>query len=155
MGKCRWTAQLEREFDGKETLGSDVRGHVETCPDCAEYLATLQRMRGAVRSVSSRQEIRDPQLGAFMSGIRERVETSPRGARLGWWAWSSIGAAALIVAVFTFMVVSGGPAPVRAQTEVESVSTELDGAPVGDYSEEDGTATVCTVWVNLPQGDVW
>jgi hypothetical protein len=115
----------------------------------------LNTLRNGVQKVVRREEIRDPQFSAFMNGIRERVETTPRGGRLGWWAWSSIGATALVAAVFIFMVIGGGPAPVRAQTAVESVSTELDGASVGDYSEENGTATVCTVWVNMPQGDVW
>ena len=155
MGNCQWTAQLEREFDVQGALSASTREHVDACPDCAAHYALLARMRAAVQRVSNRQEIRDPQFAAFMEGIRDRIETPPRPARMGWWAWSSIGTAALIVAVFTFMVIAGGPKPVRAQTEIESVSTELDGAPVGDYTQEDGATTVCTAWVNLPQGDVW
>jgi len=155
MGKCQWTARVEHEFDNAGVLNTELRGHVADCPECAGHLALLSALRRGAQSVARREEIRDPQFSAFMSGIRERVE-APRGVnRLGWWAWSSIGAAALIVSAFTFEVVGGGPAPVRAQTEIESVSTDLDGARIGDYQEEDGAKTVCTVWVNMPQGDVW
>ncbi|MBI5090867.1 MAG: hypothetical protein HZB26_00310 [Candidatus Hydrogenedentes bacterium] len=152
MGKCEWNSRVERWFDGAETADTEISTHLETCGVCTAYLSMLKRLRGGAAAVAKREEIRDPQFHAFMEGIRNRVEGAPAGRRLGWWTLSSVAAAALIVAIFTFMVVTGGPAAVRAQTTVESASTDLDGATAEVYSSENGTATV---WVNIPRGDVW
>ena len=76
----------------------------------------------------------------------------PVRVRRGLWAVASLATAALVAAVSITILVSDGGAPVEARTEVESYGTEIEGATATTFYSEDGTATV---WLNVPDGDMW
>ena len=152
MGTCRFQRKAERWFDGESNNRHEVERHVAECPDCAAWLEMLRETRAGVESVLGQVEISDAQLPAFLEGIREQIQGPRRRARTGLWALASVTAAALVVAISMMTIFSDGPAPVQAQTIVEQCSTELDGATTTSYYSEDGTATV---WVNVPEGDMW
>ena len=57
--------------------------------------------------------------------------------------------AALIVTISTVTIVSTGPDPVGAESVIETVSTEIDGATVEIIDEDSATPTV---WLHLPEG---
>ena len=145
MFECRWIYDVERWFDGEHPEPEAVRGHVETCAACAGRLGRLQGMRAGVQGVVKRHEIGEPQLDAFLDGIRNRIE-EPRRSHRGIWALASVTAAALIVAVATLMVFTSAPGKVDA-TVVESVSSEIQGATVESYSSDNG---VTTIWLKVP-----
>ena len=151
MAECRWIRKVERWFDGESAESRAVERHVTACDVCAAHLTRLRTIRKTVETVAARETIGDPQFPAFMDGIRGRVERPVRRRHRGFWALASLSAAALIVAVVTFTMLTGGPQEALA-TEVESCSTELEGATVGSYSSEDGTATV---WVSMPEAGVF
>ena len=152
MAKCRRIREVEQWFDGELEGTGELERHVDGCPECAAHLEELRRFRTGVAATGAPEAIRDAQFPAFMEGIRERVEYRPfwRG-RL--WALASVTAAALIVAVSAFLVLTdGSPERVEA-TVVESCSTDLEGATVTSYASETG---VTTVWVRtMSQEDVW
>lgn len=111
--------------------------------------ALLLQRRGAARAART-PEISDTQFDAFMQGIREGVaEPAPRFA--GLWTVASVATVTLIVIISLLAFFTGGPDPVRA-TEVESVSTELQGVTVNYYDNPQG---VSTVKVNMPENDLW
>ena len=151
MGKCRWTKEIERSFDGEETRLDGLNSHLAQCKVCSAYLARLQRLHAGLETLVSREEIHESQFPAFVEGIRERIGTPRRGHR-GLWAFASVAAAAVIVALCTLFIVSGGPRDVSA-TVVESATTELEGVTIDWYSSDDGTTKI---WVTAIQGkDVW
>jgi len=145
MTRCRWTREVEHWIDGERGDPAAVEKHVAACEPCAAYLADLDRVRQGVQIAAVREAITDAQLPAFMEGIRERLEPPARRHR-GFWALASLSAAALVVALLAFSLLTGGPQEVLA-TEIESFNTELEGATVTSYLSEDGTATV---WVTVP-----
>ncbi len=149
MSECRWTPRVERWFDGESAEAEMVEQHLAVCAVCAEHLARLQVIRGGAEAVAVREAIGEPQLPAFIDGIRERVERPVRW-RAGFWTLVSLSAGALIVALSTLYLLTGGPQEALA-TEVESYSTELEGATVTTYLSEDGTATV---WVSMPEKEL-
>ncbi|PCJ65106.1 MAG: hypothetical protein COA73_03020 [Candidatus Hydrogenedentota bacterium] len=151
MNNCSYTKDVERWFDGA-AIDSDVESHVADCAACAEHLQFLKLTREAIGAVDVRQVIGDAQLPSFLAGIEEGVHT-PRKRYTGLWAMASAVAAALIVTVSTMTILSPGPEPVGAQTVVEEYSTEIDGATAESfYTGEEETPTV---WVNVPDGDMW
>jgi len=146
MKKCRWIPNVERWFD-KESVASDVRGHIESCPVCARHLDQLCAFRQAAHAARG-AEIGDAQFPAFMAGIRERVETPAPTRRRGWRvAWVTM--AALLVASAAFLVMTDGTRTVEA-TVVESYSSELEGAIVTTYASDTG---VTTLLVQVSQDD--
>lgn len=145
MAKCRWIYDLERSFDG-ELPHDHVAGHLAQCPECAARLAGLTALRNSL--TVGREEIREPQFPAFFAGIRDRLEVPYRRRRI--WALVSLAAAALIVAISTFLILSEGPQKVDA-TVVESYSTDLEGATITTYDSDDG---VTTVWITVAQDDI-
>ena len=148
MYACRWMNRIEALFDG-EPVDAAAERHVAACPVCSAHLAQLQRMREGVAVVARRESIQDAQFPAFYQGIQDRIEMpEPRMAHF--WTILSLTTAALIVAVTVFTVWAGGPGAVQA-TEVETVSTELNGAKVETYRSEDG---VTTVWVTMSKDHV-
>lgn len=151
MNTCRYERDLERWFDGEYEGSEAIESHVEECAVCSNVLERMRLTRQAVRSVSERHEISDGQVPAFLTELRGRVER-PRQSYAGVWAFASIAAAALVVSISTLVMFSEGPAPVEARTVIEEVTTEIDGATTSSYYSEDGTATV---WVNVPEGDMW
>jgi len=154
MAKCRYTkgggrdpaVDIERWFDGESADPEPIKRHVAECASCSAHLAQLETVRKGVSALSRHEEIRDAQLPAFMTGIREGVERPVRWR--GVWAFVSIAAAALIVAASVLFIITNGPRTVNA---VESCSTELEGATVSSYASGNG---VTTVWVNLAPDDI-
>ena len=151
MKTCRYEKDVERWFDGELDGAAAIQAHVDTCAACAETLELLRLTRQGVRAVSAEHEIADEHLPAYLDALRRRVE-EPKRSYAGLWAFASIAAAALIVSFSTLVMFSDGPAPVEARTVIEDASTEIDGATTSSYYSDDGTATV---WVNVPEGDMW
>lgn len=121
-------------------------------PDpAAAFAQAEQRYQEALAPLRERPHISDAQFPAFMDGIRQQLpgQRRPFGGR---WALVSVAAAALVVAVSVFAVLnSAQPQDVRA-TVVEEATTEIEGARVVWYPNEDGGATV---WIEPAEGDVW
>ena len=149
MAKCRWIHRVERWFDGEDSTAA-VSEHVRACATCKDHVETLRAMRSAISEEAKHEAIGDAQFPAFMAGIRDQV-SAPRGRVAGLWAYASLTAAALVVALSAFVIFSGGPQDVDASV-VESATSDIEGAEVDVYSSENGTATV---WVNLTGRDVW
>jgi len=149
MSACRWSKQVEKWFDGElgvETAQA-VSSHIDECKTCAAALASLRRLREVSWETP---EIGDGQFNAFMEGIREGLAPRRRG-RGRFWAAASVSAAALIAAVSAFVVISDEPKKVGA-TVVESCTTELEGATVNTYKDEDGDTTIA---VTMSKDDIW
>lgn len=158
MSKCSWDKDIQRWFDGESANVEAVERHLDTCGVCRARLEELQALRDATQVQTALiPGVADAQMNAFLSGIRQRIEeeavvsSAPRFYWRRLWAYASLAAAALIVAVSALVVFSPRPEKASA-TVVESVKTEVDGANVKTYKSKDGSATV---WVNLPQDDVW
>jgi len=86
-----------------------------------------------------------------MAGIRDGIE-APHPRMGGFWAYASIVTAALIVSISVLVIFSQGPANVKAQTEIESVSSDIEGATFDTHLSEDGSATI---WINTAGEDLW
>ena len=153
MKSCRFESKVEQWFDGESDDAASVELHLSRCTACADYVKILQFTReGALAMTGSRPQISDTQWPSFVSGIREEIETHQNRYNRGWWAMASLVSASLVVATSVFYMITGGQKPVVAETTIESYSTEIDGATTKSFYTENGTATV---WVNLPEGDMW
>lgn len=152
MNNCRWMTEVEKWFDGQATNAGQVESHIQTCTTCQKHLAGLKQLRrlSTMLKQTNTNEIRDFQLPAFIQGIHEGIDQPLRRPHRIW-AIISITAAALIVAISTFLVLTNGTDTVDA-TVIESTSSDLDGATIRTYDTEDGVATV---WITGPQEDVW
>ena len=107
-------------------------------------------MRDGVRAVAGRETIAQGQFPAFMDGIRDRVEMPVR-RRGRFWTILSLSSAALVVAISIFsMFVT--PKPVKARSEVESATSDVEGATVNTQDSTDDSPTI--VWVHEPKRDV-
>lgn len=132
----------EPRYAGRQALSGDAEAQA--------YEAAVLQLRHGAAVAARTPEISDAQFGAFMQGIREGIETpAPRFSRL--WTVASVTAAALIMLLSALAYFGTGSEPVRA-TEVESVSTELDGVTVRFYDSPQG---VSTVQVTMPENDLW
>ena len=142
--------EIARRFDG-EITGPDNR---PADAESAAYEARLRLLREGAAQAAHRAEIADAQFPAFMDGIRENVERPARHYR-GFWAVVSLSTAALLVAFSAFLVFTTGDqtvAPVEAVTnEVETVSTEINGATVDSYTDGEGTTVL---WVSNGKRDL-
>ena len=148
MNTCSWFKEVEALVDGEARDVPAAEAHVASCPDCAAHRKSLLKWRDSLAPVLAVPVLSDQQFPAFMEGIRTGIhETRPRSG--GIWALMSLAAAALVIAVATFSMFSG-PGPVKAN-EVESVSTEIDGATVG---VENGENSVTTIWISIGEDDV-
>lgn len=148
MNACSWQDEIARYFDGEHPDAARVEAHLAECPACRAELAGLRQVRALLPPAPS--AISDAQFPLFMEGIREKLD-APRAYR--WrtvWPALSFAAAALVVAVSAFLILGGGPQPALAN-EVESVSTELSGATVNVYENDDG---VTTVWINVTKDTI-
>jgi hypothetical protein len=142
---------LEAWFDGH--LPADAVQEDALTPDLKAHLALLRSLRGGVEAAHESREISDAQLPAFLAGIREQAQGEPVAARWpGLWAYASVATAAVVVALSALFVVVGGPEEVKAQSEVQTYSSELEGATIDAYTSDNGTAVV---WINAPEADVW
>jgi anti-sigma factor RsiW len=113
-------------------------------PACAAHAANMRTMRAALAASVSNERIEDAQLPAFMEGIRDGIERPSRGHR-GLWAFASVAAAALIVALCVHLVFMAPPSP---HAVVEAADTEVEGATANGYISDNGTAVV---WVEMDQ----
>ena len=146
---CTFGERVERWFDGELAEGEQVRVHLAICPACRDHLALLERMRAAIQAEDV-PSLADAQMPAFLNDLRTRVEQKPARS-FNLWAMLSASAAAVIVAVSLMSVFTPGQKPIEA-TVIENVSTDIEGATTEQSVSDDGTATV---WVNLPEGDLW
>lgn len=150
MKSCRWFKDVEALVDGEARNAQAVETHVSDCPDCAAHRDGLLRWRAALAPAVPVPVLSDQQFPAFMEGIKAGIH-EPRPRIGGIWALLSLAAAALVIAVATFSMFSDpGPAPVDAN-EVESVSTDIEGATVG---VENGENNVTTIWISIGEDDV-
>lgn len=150
MKSCRWFKEVEALVDGETRNTQAVETHVSACPDCAAHRADLLLWREALAPATLAPILSDQQFPAFMEGIRAGIN-EPRPRVGGIWALMSLVAAALVIAVATFSMFSTpASAPVNAN-EVESVSTDIEGATVG---VENGENSVTTIWISVGEDDV-
>ena len=148
MYKRKEQIEIARVFDGE--ADTPVTGKASPGESC--YLAALEQMREGAQATMKREHINDLQFSAFMQGIRDKLEQpEPLRKPSRFWAWASLTAAAFVLAFATFLMVSGSATNVTA-TVVEEATTEIQGANVSWYSDDDGDATV---WVDVADGDVW
>jgi anti-sigma factor RsiW len=150
MKNCRWFKDVEALVDGEARNAQAVESHVSDCPVCAAHRSGLLEWRAALAPALSAPVLSDQQFPAFMEGIRAGIQ-EPRTRSGGIWALLSLAAAALVIAVATFSMFSN-PASVRVNAnEVESVSTDIEGATVG---VENGENSVTTIWISIGEDDV-
>lgn len=145
---CVKQREVERWFDG-ELADASIESHIDSCVSCGAHVEFLRVCRASVEALGDAPEISEGQLPAFLEGIRDEVQGTPVRRRTGLWALASMAAAAVIVAVSAMTITSDGLDPVAAESEVETVSTEIDGASV-ELFESDGTPTV---WLNDAPSD--
>lgn len=148
---CTFGERVERWFDGELADGDGIRAHLAVCPACTEHLATLERMRAGFAARKAVPAITDVQMNAFLNELRDRVETAPVARPLRFWTMLSAAAAAIVVVVSLFSIVQPAPKPIEA-TVIERRSTDIEGATTSVSVSDDGTTTV---WVNVPEGDMW
>jgi len=152
MATCSQQMNVERYFDGASPDAAAVQAHISACADCRAHLAGLQRMRAGIAARTAAPEIADAQLSAFMRELHGRVETAPAPAHpFRFWATVSAVAAALVVTFSIMSITSPGQKPIEA-TVIEERSSEIEGATTSVSVSNDGTTTV---WVNVPEGDMW
>lgn len=148
MKTCRWFEHVEALVDGEARNAGAVEAHLTGCATCEAHRTHLLQLRAAMRGAAP--VLSDQQFSVFMDGIRTELSQSPPRGR-GFWALTSLAAAALVIAVATFSIFNGSvPAPVRANG-VESVSTEIDGATVG-WTDSGGGVT--TIWITTSEDDL-
>lgn len=143
MSTRRDEQRVERWFDGEQD-------GVGPGPEDRAYADFLQRTRGAVASLPASPGIDDARMGDFLHSIRNEIET-PKRSWSGMWALASAAAAAVVVAISIVFIITGGPSPAEANT-VDAVGSEISGATTRVDYDSDGTATV---WVTLPESDLW
>ena len=146
--QCTFQKEVERWFDGEVESAAAVGSHLESCVSCTAHVAFLTECRDAIASLPAGPEIADGQMPAFLEGIAEGVQR-PRRRSTGFWAMTSAVTAAVIVAVSALTIFSPGAPPAVAGSEVEVVSTDIDGATVEII---DGDSATPGIWLNLPEG---
>jgi len=150
MKSCRWFKDVEALVDGEARDPQAVETHVSGCATCSAHRDGLLLWRSALAPAVPVPVLSDQQFPAFMEGIKAGI-SEPRSSSGGIWALLSLAAAALVIAVATFSMFSNpSPAPVDAN-EVESVSTDIEGATVG---VENGENSVTTIWISIGEDDV-
>lgn len=148
MKTCTWFKQIDALVDGEAPDEAAIKAHLTECAACAGYRDQILQWRAAVRAEAP--ALSDQQFPAFMDGIKAGIDQRPH-RHGGFWALSSLAAAALVIAIAVFSIFNGpAPAPVRAN-EVESVSTELDGATV---QWQDSGSGVTTIWISVTEDDL-
>ncbi len=150
MARCRFEQTVARWFDGESVDETEVRAHLDACAHCRAYLVNLERMHTGAQEAATAVQITDSQFNRFLQELEEGVHRK-RPRRVGLWAMASVAAAAIVVALSVLSIFSTGPKPIEA-TVIEEAHTEIDGATTESYVSDDGTATV---WVNVPEGDLW
>lgn len=139
MKSCSWFKDVEALLDGEAQNENAVEAHIAACPACAAHRDNLLAWRQSLASALATPVLSDQQFPAFMEGIKAGIH-EPRRRSGGIWALMSLAAAALVIAVATFSMFTG-PGPAKAN-EVESVSTEIEGASVSVDYPEGGVPTI-------------
>jgi hypothetical protein len=142
MAACQWLEKVDRWFDGEHRDDAPLKDHLASCAACREHLRGLEWLRTGMGAVVAHPEIQDAQMPAFLAGIRDGIDKPQRHWR-GLWAYMSLAAAALIVAVSTLMLLPGGSD--EAMATVESAVTELKDGQV----HVDVRAGTTTIWVEV------
>lgn len=154
MRECRWTYRVGAHFDGEaQHAAPKVLDHLKRCAACAAYFNALHALRSGAAASAHAPEISDAQFNAFLDGVREGL-AAPAPRKRPVWAMFSLAAAAIAIALATFLIVTdfNGPSRNVEATVVESAYSELQGATVDVQVEQDGGATV---WVNNAPDDIW
>ena len=149
MFKQRKMKQLGARLDGEGRYAGAEILEVNDA-ELARHRDAILALRQGAAEAARTPEISDAQFGAFMQGIRDGIET-PAPRLYGLWAMASVAAAALVLILSALAFFTTGSEPVRA-TQVESVSTELDGVTIHFNDNQEG---VSTVWVSMPESDLW
>lgn len=139
MKTCSWFGDIEALVDGESRNASTVEAHLTACPACSAHREALVQWRRALAPVRPTPVLSDQQFPAFMEGIKAGIH-QPQRRSGGIWALLSLAAAALVIAVATFSMFTG-PTPLNAD-EVQSVSTDIDGATVSVETPKDGVTTI-------------
>lgn len=140
---------VDRWLDGVAELSPALEQAIANDEELRDYADAMRQVRVAVRSEAP-PRIEDAQFRVFMDGIREGMAPPARWQSNRWWALSSLMAASFLISLSVFYIFWGDPATVRA-TDVEEVSTELDGATTKWYDSDDGTTTI---WVDYSGDDL-
>jgi hypothetical protein len=139
---------LEAWFDSGAPMPAGLEAQLAQDNELRESYRELQMIREALRAQDT-PRIEDAQFRVFMDGIRAEMVPA-RSVYTRWWSLASLAAASFLIALSLFFIGWGEPAPVRAN-EVESVSTELEGATTDFYGSANGTATI---WINMAEDDL-
>lgn len=143
MKTCSWFNKVESHVDGESRDALAVESHVAGCPACAAHQKRLLAWRDALVPALATPVLSDQQFPSFMEGIKTGIHEAPPRTG-GIWALMSLAAAALVIAVATFSMFTG-PGPARA-TEVESVSSDIDGATI-KVENSDGNLTTIKITI--------
>ncbi len=139
MKSCSWFKDVEALLDGEARNEKAVEAHVVACPACAAHHDSLLAWRHSLVPALATPVLSDQQFPAFMEGIKAGIH-EPHRRSGGIWALMSLAAAALVIAVATFSMFTG-PEPLKAD-EVQSVSTEIEGASVSVETPEGGVTSI-------------
>lgn len=150
MKTCKHQNTVEAYFDGEFQDHAWVEAHLAECSSCSDYYGLLQIVRRGLPRGDSAPRIDEPQFATFMDGISEGIDRQPRNPFRGFWAFSSLVTAALVIVFALSVIFMPANAPVEA-TEVETVYTEYDGATVDWYPSDDGSMTI---WVKTTEDDL-
>lgn len=150
MATCRYEQKVARWFDGEPVDENRVRTHLDACGHCRSYLVDLERLHTGAKQAAADIQMTEAQLDRFLHELEQGLHRK-RPRRVGLWAMASVAAAAIVVALSVLSIFSTGPKPIEA-TVIEEAHTEIDGATTESFVSDDGTATI---WVNVPEGDLW
>jgi len=139
MKSCSWFKDVEALVDDEARNAVAVEAHVSACPLCAAHRDSLVAWRNALAPALAAPVLSEQQFPAFMEGIKAGIH-EPRRRSGGIWALMSLAAAALVIAVATFSMFTG-PGPAKAN-EVESVTTDIEGASVQVETPEGGVTSI-------------
>ena len=148
--KKRKLIRIEKMFDQEPVENGEAILSEAPGTYASDHLKTLRRIREAVRSPKNRKQIGDAEFPLFWKGI-EKALLTPQPEKQPVWAIVSLAAAALLVAASIFTIFFGKTEPVVAQTIVEELTTDIEGARVGWFSSEDGA----TVYVSFAEKAIW
>lgn len=148
--KNRRLIRLEESFDQGEFDETSLVPPKEDYAKDEKYMKILKITRDTVRKQKNQNQIDDQQFSAFWRGI-EKALVTPKPDKQPLWTVLSLSAAALLVAASIFTIFFGKAKPAVAQTVVEELATDLQGARVGWFSSEDGA----TVYVSFAEKDIW
>lgn len=149
MFKQRKKKQIGALLDGELRYGGAPSLYLAD-EELKGYHDAVLALRRGVASAAIAPEIADGQFNAFMQGIRDGIET-PAPRHYGVWAAASLAAAALVLVFSALAFFTTGSEPVRA-AEVESAITELEGVTIHSFDNQQGLPTV---WVTMPESDLW